>query len=274
MSTSRRPDASMTLLREVMEAPLDPGYAQAAARRSRDGERSRMWSQVLVLLLAVAMGLGSVWAARELREPVPGMSARTVLVAEIKERTQIGAELAAGNAALRTEVAQLQQQSLGAQAQSMQSEANALGIVAGTTPVVGPGIVIELSDSARASAGEPGTEDERVKDVDLQFVVNSLWSSGAESIAINGVRLSTSSAIRSAGQSVLVDLQALVSPYRIEVVGDPGGLRDTFAQTQGAAYLADLSSRYGIRSELTLADELSLPAGSMPVLENVSVITN
>ena len=32
-----RPDASMTLLTSVIERPLDPGYAAAAARRSAAG---------------------------------------------------------------------------------------------------------------------------------------------------------------------------------------------------------------------------------------------
>ena len=33
----RRPDESMTLITEMMEHPLDPGYAAAAERRSQAG---------------------------------------------------------------------------------------------------------------------------------------------------------------------------------------------------------------------------------------------
>lgn len=267
-ATSPRPDASMTLLREVMERPLDPGYEEAAARR-RDGappERPlrRAGRSAAVLVLAAAIGLGGVWAARELREPLPGQSARSVLIEQIRDRTADGTELASTNAALRSEIQELQQQAFGDAAADSIDEAQQLGIWAGTTPVNGPGIVITLEDSARAQAGEDGTEDERVKDYDLQVVVNALWASGAESIALNGIRLTAATAIRSAGQTVLVDLQALVSPYTIEAIGGPDDLRSTFARTTAPSLLSLLSSRYGITSELTIDDELQLPAGTTP----------
>ena len=240
----------MTLLREVMERPLDAGYEEAAERRRAgeepDGPVRRALSSSLVMILAVLIGLGGVWAARELREPVPGASARSVLSEEIRERTADGTELASENAALQAEIQELQEQAFGDTAAEAIAEAEQLGVWAGTTPVVGPGIVITLEDSARAQAGETGTEDERVKDFDLQVVVNALWASGAESIAINGVRLTAATAIRTAGQTILVDLQPLVSPYRVEAIGDPDAMRSAFARTAGAALLTSLSSGYGI----------------------------
>ncbi|MFV0425980.1 MAG: DUF881 domain-containing protein [Beutenbergiaceae bacterium] len=270
--TSSRPDSSMTLLREVMEAPLDPGYAAAAARRAR-GEVPSGWrgtlTQSLVLVLAIALGFGGVWAARELRTPVPGMSARTVLMKQIEERTADGAILAQANADLRTEVTQLQQQALGVQAQDLYQEASMLGVWAGTTAVLGPGVVITMTDSERVDPADPNSGDELVKDVDLQIVVNELWACGAESIAVNGVRLTSSTAIRSAGQTVLVDLQPLLSPYRIEAIGDAEAIREAFSTTVAAGYLAELSNRYGIGSQLETADELLLPAGTGPAAISV-----
>lgn len=275
MSQMPRPDASMNLLRQIMEAPLDPGYAQAAQRRARGAKasgRRLLWTEAAVLLLAITIGLGSVWAARELREPVPGLEARTVLIDQIQTRSQIGTALTASNAAWRAELVELRQQALGTEAAQLQAQASQLGTWAGTTAVTGPGIVVTLADSTRASAGDPDADDERVKDVDLQYIVNSLWSSGAESIAINGIRLSSGTAIRAAGQAVLVDLQPLASPYEIEVLGDPSTLRELFSQTRGAQYLADLSIRYGIRSEMVEVRELTLPSGTVPVLDNAVII--
>jgi uncharacterized protein YlxW (UPF0749 family) len=258
----------MTLLREVMERPLDAGYEEAAERRRAGGEPDgpvrRGLSSALVMILAVLIGLGGVWAARELREPVPGASARSVLSEEIRERTADGTELASENEALQAEIQELQEQAFGDTAAEAIAEAEQLGVWAGTTAVIGPGIAITLEDSARAQAGEAGTEDERVKDFDLQVVVNALWASGAESIAINGVRLTAATAIRTAGQTILVDLQPLVSPYRVEAIGDPDTMRTAFARTAGAALLTSLSSGYGITSELVVADELSLPVGTVP----------
>lgn len=264
--TRPRPDASMTLLREVMERPLDAGYAEAAARRERGegvttGPR-RLLRRALVLVMALAIGLGGVWAARELRNPLPEENARGVLVEQIRERSADGAALAAESAELRNEIAELQAAAFGDAAEEANAEARELGISAGTTPVIGPGVVLTLSDSAAAQAGEPGSEDGRVLDYDLQMVTNGLWSAGAESIAINGIRLTSATAIRSAGDAILVDLQPLVSPYRIEAIGDPETMRTAFARTTGAALLTQLSANNGIPSEMVVAEELLLPAGS------------
>ncbi|WP_420113835.1 DUF881 domain-containing protein [Pseudactinotalea sp.] len=261
-----RPDASMTLLREVMERPLDAGYAEAAARREAGEAPSsglqRAGRALLVAVLAAAIGLGGVWAARELRNPAPGPSARQLLVEQIRERSEITAGLVEENAGLRSEIQELQEQAFGDAAASTNAQAAELGIWAGTTAVAGPGVVITMADSSRAQAGEPGSENERVQDFDLQVVVNALWASGAESIAINGIRLTGSTAIRTAGSAVLVDLQPLVSPYQIEAIGDPEGMRTSFARTSGAAHLSALSSAWGITSQLVVADDLQLPAGS------------
>lgn len=267
-----RPDASMTLLREVMGRPLDPGYEEAALRRAQGEAAPSGWRRLvgstLVLLLAVAIGLGGVWAARELRSPGPGVSARSLLIEQIDERTELGAELAAQNRQLQAEIQTLQEAAYGAEAAQAIAAAQQLGIWAGTTPVVGPGVVITMADSARAQAGEAGSEDERVQDFDLQVVVNGLWAAGAESIAVNGIRLTAATAIRSAGDAVLVDLQPLASPYRIEAIGDPEGMRTAFARTTGAAHLSALSSNYGITSELVVVDDLSLAAGTPATLSN------
>lgn len=268
-----RPDASMTLLREVMERPLDAGYAEAAARRAagEDQPTSRVQHAArtaLVLVLAVAIGLGGVWAARELRSPAPGISARQVLIGQIHERSETTAELVAQNTALRTEIQDLQEQAFGDAAAAANDAAAELGVWAGTTPVTGPGVVLTMEDSDAAQAGEPDSEPGRVQDFDLQVVVNALWASGAESIAINGVRLTAATAIRSAGSTVLVDLQPLLSPYTIEAIGDPDGLRTAFARTTGASHLSALSSpEYGISSQLSVAAELTLPAGTASALE-------
>ncbi len=269
-SRTARPDASMTLLREVMERPLDPGYALAAARREAGEPRPRGVRRVLrsavVLILAIALGIGGVWAARDLRSTSPGTNARTVLIDQIRERTAQGEAIAAVNADLQSEIRELQARAFGDVAAEAIAEGEDLGIWAGTTPVQGPGLVITMSDSIRAQQGEPGSEDERVQDFDLQVVVNGLWAAGAESIAINGVRLTSGTAIRAAGGAVLVSLRPLASPYTIEAIGDPDAMRTAFARTTGAAHLSDLSANYGITSELVVANDLTLPAGTPPAM--------
>ena len=45
-------------------------------------------------------------------------------------------------------------------------------------------------------------------------MVNELWADGAQAMSVNDVRLTPTSAIRFAGQAVLVDFQPLLPPVR------------------------------------------------------------
>lgn len=271
-AAGRRVDASMTLLNEVIERPLDPGYAAAAqARREGRAAPPTLAGRGLRFVLAVALGLAGVWAARELRVPAGSVaSASSVLAEELRERSAVGDELLAENEQLRAEITERQADVLGPDAERMLERAESLAILAGTIAVDGPGIQVTMEDSERAAQGEPGTDDERVKDVDLQVVVNGLWASGAEAIAINGHRLTARTAIRTAGDAILVDLQPMVSPYVISVIGDPDELRTEFARTSAAAALNLLAQRYSISSSISTAEELHLPGGPGTALRYVT----
>ena len=50
-------------------------------------------------------------------------------------------------------------------------------------------------------------------DVDLQQLVNGMWTAGAEAISVNGHRLTSLTAIRGAGTSITVDYSSLTPPY-------------------------------------------------------------
>jgi hypothetical protein len=105
-------DASMTLLSEVMQRPLDPGYALAASRRSAGGRPAR-WVAALVLVAAAACGLATTWAAVELRRPQPGgVAARKALESEIQLRTRQADAAQRANDVLRADLAGAQRRSL------------------------------------------------------------------------------------------------------------------------------------------------------------------
>ena len=97
-------------------------------------------------------------------------------------------------------------------------------------------------------------------DRDLQIIVNGLWAAGAEAIAINGERLTTLSAIRSAGQAILVDFRPLVPPYVVEAIGDPAHLQAGFATDMAGAYVQSLRDNYGIQVSVS-SQKIVDPAG-------------
>lgn len=267
-----RVDASMTLLNEVRRRPLDPGYAAAAAARAEGRARPRtIVGRVVVFLLAVLLGLTGVWAARELR--IPGdevLDASNVLAQELRSRSEVNDQLAAQNEDLRDKITSLQAAQLGPEADSIVQDAREQAVWAGTIAVHGPAVQVTLRDSPRARQHLPGSEEERVQDGDLQIVVNGLWAAGAEAIAINGHRLTSQTAIRTAGDAILVDLQPLVSPYVITAIGDPNELRTNFAKTAASAVLNLLGAQYSISSSVTTVDNAQLPAGSAPPLRHVT----
>lgn len=120
----------------------------------------------------------------------------------------------------------------------------------------------------------PGTAPEgRVQDRDLQDVVNGLWAAGAEAVSVNGQRLSALTAIRSAGDAILVDLRPLTPPYVVAAVGDPEGLELGFVDGPSGRRLQTFTSLYGITFEVRREQELSLPGAAAPDLRAASPIS-
>ncbi|NNU26325.1 DUF881 domain-containing protein [Isoptericola sediminis] len=258
VATGRRPDESMTLLVEVMESPLDAGYAQAARRRAA-GERRHRSTLALLGLLAVLLGLMTVAAAQQLRAPVEGVSAREVLQEEILARQATAEDLRERSAALSAEITALNEETLAAQDAELVDRLRLDGVTTGSVAVSGPGLVVTLSDGAVGTAQDGSATSAPVQAIDLQRVVNALWASGAEAISVGGERLTSVSAIRHAGQAIMVDLVPLPGPsYAVEAIGDPEEMQTAYARTDAPAYTQLLSSQYGIGSSLETADSLEL----------------
>lgn len=264
----RRPDESMTLLREVTERPLDPGYAQMAQRRAEAGQaasRRGLPSVITLLLVAILIGAATTVAVRELRAPQPVVAkGRSVLIEQIQERSAEVEALSRRATVLSAEVDGLQSDGLLPSALLQIGELDRW--VNGAVPVRGPGMVVRLTDGAGGGLVEPGDApaESRVRDADVQFVVNQLWAAGAEAVAVNDERLTSLSAIRNAGDAILVDLQPLNGPtYTIEAVGDPEAMQVEFARSAGLGFLQLLSAEYDIENEVTTSEGMYLPgAGS------------
>lgn len=269
----QRPDRSMTLLREVVERPLDPGYAAAAERR-RAGRGPNMpwWRRALVLLIAAALGLGTVWAARELRVPGEGASeARGLLLSEIESGVAEGERLRSTNTELVERIETVQAQSLEGPDADYLDYIRLLSHNAGGARVSGPGLQITLDDSREAQAGEPESDMGRVQDLDLQVLTNGLWLAGAEAVAINGQRLSTVSAIRSAGPAIFVDLSPLSRPYVVEAIGDPEQMQARMTRSTAGSHLGTLRDTFGISVDVVTEDELELPGSTARTLRHAQV---
>lgn len=143
-----------------------------------------------------------------------------------------------------------------------------MGILAGAVEVHGPGVKLIVNDAKETASGSDGdprgtsgfSDTGRVRDRDMQRVVNGLWESGAEAISINGQRLTALSAIRAAGDAILVDNKPLVPPYTVLAVGDGERLSTRFQDSADGLYLHALQENFGIRTGISVQDDLRLPA--------------
>jgi uncharacterized protein YlxW (UPF0749 family) len=261
----------MTLLREVMERPLDPSYAAAAAAPRPDTARRT----ALTLLLALVAGAAFSISVGTIRQPQRQSSqVNSQLREEIQNRTRAVDRQEAANAALSAKIAMTQQNALGARGAGLADQARILGSATGELPVTGPGLRLKVNDAPSQSndpvGGDPRTKSDfdagTVFDADLQVIVNGLWAAGAEAIAINGHRLTTLSAIREAGQAILVDFRPLVPPYQIDAIGNSSHLQSGFASGSAGPYVQSMRDNNGIRVEIAPAKQLALPGAGDLVL--------
>ena len=270
-------DASMTLLREVMERPLDPGYAAAAAA----GRPRTRRDAVLTVVLAVLAGVAFSVSVSSIREPL-GQLTRTNdhLRQEIEKRGAAVERREAENARLSEMIAVNQRSALGAAGAQLADQARALSLATGEVPVSGPGLRLTLDDAAGAQqevgsdprSQEAGLDLGRVYDSDLQMVVNGLWAAGAEAIAVNGERLTAVSAIRSAGEAILVDFRPLRRPYVVEAIGDPSRLETGFAAGTAGSQVQAMRDNGGIRADISGQKRLVLPGAGQLVLRHAGPV--
>ncbi|GAB3082368.1 DUF881 domain-containing protein [Pedococcus soli] len=279
--TGRRPDESMTLLTSMMERPLDPGYAAAAERRVSEGLPPSTGTRTLtVVVAATVVGLLLALGAVALRAPSTSAArAKAQLVSQVEARRTAVDRQETALRKLQAQVDELRSQALGQTSSSLQSRLAALDLASGAQALQGKGIVVVLDNAPGAgdtsADGNPRTSSENTDGIlyskDMQVVVNGLWEAGAEAISVNGQRLTSRSAIRFAGDAILVNYRPLARPYTITVLGDPDGLQVDFAETAGGAYARALKDNYGIRVSIDAKDDLTVPAATALTVREATV---
>jgi uncharacterized protein YlxW (UPF0749 family) len=202
-------------------------------------------------LVVTSVLTGRVERARE--EP-----RRAQLIDLIGERQQDVDDLDAAVEQLRDDVLEAQQGVTRADAleRRVADRFDRLGALAGTVPLHGRGLVVRLAPSER----EPPSPDEagayEIHDTDVQLVVNALFGSGAEAVAINGSRLVATTPIRAAGDTVIVNFRPLSPPYRIVAIG---AARRTFLASDIARRFDRWTELFGLGFSVDEDDDLTVP---------------
>ncbi|WP_018500004.1 DUF881 domain-containing protein [Parafrankia discariae] len=260
-----------TVFERIAAEALEPGYARAA------GARGGGWAGRLLLPLTLLLaGLLIALSVRQAVDAGPSRERlRARLSAEYETRSTHRDDLAASVAVLRSATEDLVNRRRTADGlwAAAKAEIDALAAPAGLAPARGPGARVTLADPSAgppADAGNPRPAaqgpDGRLADHDLADMVNALWATGAEAVAVNGIRLTALSAVRAAGDTILVGLSPVEAPYVVDVVGDP----DTIVPGVGAAAVTvRLRTRMGAPpNAVTVArlDDVTVPAAPSPSL--------
>jgi len=138
----------------------------------------------------------------------------------------------------------------------------ALRISTGAIAVRGPGLLIRLT-----SAQDDEAPYGEITDTDLQLVVNGLWLAGAEAVAVGGHRLTSTSAIRSAGEAITVNYKSLTEPIEITAIGNRSTLVEQWTKGPSGRYVQTRADEDGIRYSVRGSDGVELPAAPESRLE-------
>src|ERR1700733_11575552 len=264
-----------SLLRALLSEHLDPGYAAAAAKRDRSGTprtgRARavawMWQALAALLVATVFAA----AVAQARLVAPGVSAaQRTLAGDVRSEEASAGALAARRSALTAQLDRVQRRALAddAEGRRLLASLDKLSLAAASTPVIGPGLSVTVTDPglgpnlSDVSKQRVAGSRQIILDRDLQLVVNSLWASGAEAIAVGGVRIGPNVTIRQAGGAILVDNNPTSSPYTVLAIGPPHSMQDVFDSSPGLRRLRLLEASYGVGVDVSARDGLTLPAGA------------
>lgn len=117
--------------------------------------------------------------------------------------------------------------------------AEVLGILAGTQPAVGPGIVVTVRDPQ----GNVGVDQ-------LLNGLEELRDAGAEAVEINSsVRVVAQTALEDGEEGIVVDGTELSAPYTLEVIGDPHTLEEALNIYSG--FVDDIEGQ-GVNGSVTI----------------------
>lgn len=276
MSEQRPPVRQVTTqqLVDLVLDPRDPGY-EAAARRHA-GTPVRHWYDtpvVAVACLVVGFVLALAWVHTHRGAPAAA-KVHDKLVGQVRSADQTGDRLSQDEAELAASLDRLRASALSGSTTLVRT-IDRDQLLAGVTPVTGQGVEVQLSEPqvTAPSSDEPGpgartpiTTGHILIDRDVRSVVNQLWSDGAEAISVNDIRLTPTSAIRFAGDAVLVDFRPIESPYVIRAIGNSGDLVTGFAASDVASRYQTMASARGIGFSFDEQKDLQLPGSPLASL--------
>ena len=264
----RRPqleDDSLRLIDDLTNRPMDPMFSDSRLDK-RPKSAFRVWStRVIVFIICIAVGFsGSIIV--QILHTDPRKEIRSSLAKELTQQTKHLNTLNSEVSSLRVKV---ENQSKKLANTTKDDTLTYDEMATGTIPVTGPGIMLTIanplaanSDTTSGSLPRESSSNIRVvTDGDLQVFIQILWQAGAEAISINGYRLGVQTSVRTAGQTILVGVNQVQSPYKIQAIGDASALASAVGEKSQRSLYTTLKGA-GIYPQITTSKSITLEAAS------------
>jgi uncharacterized protein YlxW (UPF0749 family) len=213
----------------------------------------------LVVGLALLGFLAVVAARSQPADPDARLPRRFRLVGLIHRQQRQAADLRLETDRLRERLSAIRRDASTRHAGTADAERRLGGVeeVNGLVPVIGPGVKVTLDDSKLTDSPTGNLNDLVIHSQDVQAVVNGLWRSGADAVAINGQRLVATSAVLCVGNTLLLNGTVHSPPYVVSAVG---AREDQFENDELVRRLHDDADVFGLRFSVSKESDLRLPA--------------
>ena len=236
------------------------------------GKKDPKWWIAIVLSFSGLL-FGIAVANTQRQQPILEKN-REDLRATITKNIEVLNKTSENLSSINNEIAQIQTNTPGLDFHGIsQSNESNLQVFSGLSSVKGEGIEIVINDAIKTDSLETADlELARVYDSDIQLLVNALWASGAESVSINKSRLTSTSAIRSAGDAILVNYRPLLPPFVISAIGD-NDLRDRLIKHPDYLDLQFVIKTYGLGFNVSEIKDIEMIATgvALPSLQGITV---
>lgn len=253
----RPDDASVDIDEDRSQATTDPSIQDVRS----DSRHPRLARSASVIVMALA-GLMMTTAAINSRGHDLRPERDTDMATLVRSQASHNAALQKEAAGLRAQVEDLSKanQTPGVTS-SVISSASALAPSVGLGAVSGKALRVTLDD-APLSENPDGVDANMlvVHQQDIQMVVNTLWSGGAEAMTIQGQRVISTTAVKCVGNTVVLHGVAYAPPYVIEAIGDLNAMQKALDTSEAVCIYKEYVSAYQLGWSVERAGQVTMPA--------------
>lgn len=223
-----------------------------------------------VALLLVGIAVSTQWRSFEAR-PAHVTRYSLQLTDTVREMQREQDRLKAQLAELRRglEAVQSRSASFGGEGAELKRQIDELSPQAGLVALAGPGVTVTLDD-AKLPATARDVARAIIHSTDVTDVINTAWKGGAEAIAINGERISGTSAC--VGAVIQINGRLMSPPFVFSVIGPTDRLMAVFSTADELAELKQRSTLYGLGFSVARATGVRVPAFSGPLTSHYAKV--